>query len=372
MNDPIPMIHDAPADGREKEAEALSAALRSSIEGEVRFDAGSRALYATDSSNYRQVPIGVVVPKSADDVVRTVALCRDFGAPVLARGGGTSLAGQCCNVAVVIDFSKYLHRLLALDPEKKQARVQPGLVLDDLRNAAERHHLTFAPDPSTHNHCTLGGMIGNNSCGVHSVMGGKTDDNIESLEILTYDGLRMQVGPTSDAELARIIREGGRRGEIYAKLKSFIDRYAEPIRRRYPDIPRRVSGYNLPQLLPERGFNVARALVGSESTCVLVLEATTRLVPSPPGRSLLVLGYPDIYTAADQVPRVMNYGPVALEGIDDHLVGYMRRKGLHMGDLPLLPEGGGWLLVEFGGENKEASDAQARRAMEELKRRRHP
>ena len=354
------------------DAEALEEALRSRIRGEVRFDAGSRALYATDGSNYRQVPIGVVIPKNVDDVIETVSLCRQFGAPILARGGGTSLAGQCCNVAVVIDFSKYLHRVIEIDPDKKQARVEPGLVLDDLRGAAERHHLTFAPDPSTHNHCTLGGMIGNNSCGVHSVMGGKTDDNIESLEILTYDGLRMQVGPTSEEALQRIIQTGGRRGEIYSKLKSLRDRYGDLIRTRYPHIPRRVSGYNLPWLLPEKGFHVARALVGSECTCVLILEATTRLVYSPPGRSLLVLGYPDIYTAADHVPEIMGYGPIALEGIDDHLVGYMEKKGLHTKDLSLLPEGKGWLLVEFGGENKEESDARARRAMDDLKKREHP
>jgi FAD/FMN-containing dehydrogenase len=223
-------------------AEALAADLRAAIAGEVRFDAGSRALYATDASNYRQVPIGVVVPRTEEDVINTLATCRKHGAPVLARGGGTSLAGQCCNVAVVLDFSKYLNRILHLDPERRRARVQPGLVLDELRDAAERHHLTFGPDPSTHNHCTLGGMIGNNSCGVHSVMAGKTDDNVEELEVLTYDGLRLRVGPTSEEELARIVRAGGRRGEIYRRLRDLRDRYAGEIRARFPDIPRRVSG----------------------------------------------------------------------------------------------------------------------------------
>src|SRR5437879_9937980 len=207
--------------------EALAARLRSSIRGEVRFDAGSRALYATDASNYRQVPIGVVIPRDADDVIQTMMIAREFGAPILARGGGTSLAGQCCNVAVVLDTSKYMNQIVELDPETKLARVQPGVVLDSLRNAANQHGLTFAPDPSTHNHCTLGGMIGNNSCGVHSVMAGKTDDNIEELEILTYDGLRLRVGRTSEAELERIIKEGGRRGEIYKQLKSLRDRYAD-------------------------------------------------------------------------------------------------------------------------------------------------
>src|ERR1044071_860203 len=163
----------------------LERALQKQIRGEVRFDAGSRALYATDASNYRQVPIGVV---------QTIAICREYDAPVLARGGGTSLAGQGCNVAVLIDFSKHVNRILELDPDARIARVQPGIVLDELRNAAERHHLTFAPDPATHNHCTIGGMIGNNSCGVHSVMGGKTDDNVEALDVLTYAGERLRVG----------------------------------------------------------------------------------------------------------------------------------------------------------------------------------
>src|SRR5438477_6820427 len=209
--------------------------LHRRIRGEVRFDAGSRALYATDGSNYRQVPIGVVIPRDIEDVVQTVAVCREHDVPILPRGGGTSLAGQCCNVAVVIDCSKYLDGIVELDPGARTARVQPGVVLDELRKAAERHHLTFAPDPSTHDHCTLGGMIGNNSCGVHSVMGGKTDDNVAGLEILTYDGVRMRVGQTSEEEFDTRISEGGRRGEIYAKLRALRDKYADLIRSRYPN-----------------------------------------------------------------------------------------------------------------------------------------
>jgi FAD/FMN-containing dehydrogenase len=158
--------------------------------------------------------------------------------------------------------------------------VQPGCVLDFLRGAAEPHHLTFGPDPSTHNHCTLGGMIGNNSCGVHSVMAGKTDDNVLELDVLLYDGTRMRVGRHGDDEVEAIIRGGGRRGEVYARLRAFRDRYAGLIRAKFPDIPRRVSGYNLPWLLPEKGFDVARALVGSEGTLVMVLEATVRLLRS--------------------------------------------------------------------------------------------
>src|SRR6267378_6594259 len=202
------------------DASRLAKSLRSQIRGEVRFDAGSRALYSTDGSNYRQVPIGVVLPRDVDDVLATVSACREFGAPLLCRGAGTSLAGQCCNVAVILDFSKYMARILEIDPARRIARVQPGVVLDHLRAVAEKHHLTFGPDPATHDRCTLGGMIGNNSCGVHSVMAGKTDDNIEGLEILTYDGVRMKVGATSSADFERILQQGGRRAEIYGKLQA--------------------------------------------------------------------------------------------------------------------------------------------------------
>ena len=347
---------------------ALERALRREIRGDVRFDDGSRALYATDGSNYRQVPIGVVLPRGVDDVIAAITLCREFDAPLLSRGGGTSLAGQCCNVAVILDFSKYMTGIISIDPERRLARVQPGVILDHLRAAAERHQLTFAPDPATHDRCTLGGMIGNNSCGVHSVMAGKTDDNIEALDILTYDGLRMRVGATTSTELETIIGEGGRRGEIYGKLKAIAATYGDLVRQRYPNIPRRVSGYNLNYLLPENGFHVARALVGSEGTCVTVLEATCRLVESPQERVLLVIAYPDIYQCADHVPEVMAHGPIGLEGIDDLLVEYTKRKGINSEGLALLPSGGGWLLAEFGANTPQEAEAKARGLMDSLNR----
>src|SRR6202049_1830141 len=173
---------------------ALADALGRRVRGEVGFDNGSRALYATDGSNYHQVPIGVVVPRDVDDVLATISIAHEFGAPILCRGGGTSLAGQCCNAAVVLDFSKYMARIVGIDPQRRLARVEPGVILDDLRNTAEKYHLTFGPDPATHSRCTLGGMIGNNSCGVHSVMAGKTDDNIEELDVLLRGGARLRVG----------------------------------------------------------------------------------------------------------------------------------------------------------------------------------
>ena len=338
---------------------ALEKRLKETVKGEVRFDDLSRALYSTDASNYRQVPIGLVLPFDTDDVIATVAACREFGAPVLSRGGGTSLAGQCCNVAVVLDFSKYMHSIISMEPGAHLARVQPGIVLDALRTEAEKYNLTFAPDPATHSRCTLGGMIGNNSCGIHALMGGKTVDNIEALEILLYDGTRMQVGQTSEEDLANIIAAGGRKGEIYAGLKRLRDTYAGLVKKRFPDIPRRVSGYNLDQLLPENGFNVARALVGSEGTCVTILEALCELKPSPQYRRLIALGFKDAFIAADHVPAVLKFKPIGLEGFDGLLVDFMLRKNLVVDDVKLLPEGRGFLLCEFGADSDEEVEAIA-------------
>jgi len=353
----------------------LHEALRRNVRGDVKFDDGSRALYATDGSNYRQVPIGVVLPRDPDDVLAAISVCREFGAPLLCRGGGTSLAGQCCNVAVVLDFTKYMGKILEIDPDRRMARVQPGVVLDHLRNAAEKYHLTFAPDPASHDRCTIGGMIGNNSCGVHSIMGGKTDDNIEALEVVTYDGVRLTVGQDRVGTDASSVRPGearpasaARADQIHSSLKQIADQYADLIRQKFPNIPRRVSGYNLNYLLPENGFHVARALVGSEGTCATILEATCRLIESPPARVLVVLAYPDIYQCADHIPEILEYKPIGLEGFDDLLVYYERTKGINTEGLALLPEGAGWLMVEFGAESIPGAEMQAQRLIDALRR----
>lgn len=347
---------------------ALFRELEAALEGEVRFDDGSRALYATDSSNYRQVPIGVVIPKTRNDVVRAVEICRGYRAPVLPRGGGTSLAGECCNTAVVIDFSKYLNRVLEIDPVRRLARVEPGCILDDLREKAAPYGLTFGPDPATHDHNTLGGMIGNDSGGVHAVMNGITVHNVHMLDVLTYDGLQLSVGPTDDEAFRSILRAGGRRAEIYRRLDELRHRYGDLILEKFPDIPRRVSGYeNLDQLLPEKGMNVARALVGTEGTCVTVLEATLNLIHSPPERVITIIGFPDIYQAADAVPDVLKHHPVGLEGFDETFVDRYRERGLHVDDLKVLPEGQGWLLVEFGGETVDDAVARAQGLVDDVR-----
>nr|WP_241021680.1 FAD-binding and (Fe-S)-binding domain-containing protein [Burkholderia sp. Ac-20353] len=336
--------------------------MRTAVRGEVRFDAGSKALYASDASNYRQVPLGVVVPAGADDLAAALGVCRRYDVPFLTRGGGTSQNGQCVNVAVVADTSKYFNRVVSIDPDAKSAIVEPGVVCDTLRDAAEAHGLTFAPDPATHSRCTLGGMIANNSCGAHSVMAGKTVENVDALEILTYDGARFWVGPTPEHELDAIIAEGGRRGEIYRQLRDLRDRYADRIRNEFPQIKRRVSGFNLDQLLPENGFNVARALVGTEGTCAVTLQAKVRLVHSPSCRVLLVLGFTDIFTAADAVPHFNRFSPIAIEGLDRAIIRGLQARGLKADEIALLPPGDAWVVLEFGADTVDAALAQARAA----------
>ena len=349
------------------DASGLKRALARAVYGEVRFDAGTRALYANDFSIYRAVPIGVVIPKGPEDVIAAIEICREHHVPVLPRGCGTAPSGQTTNVAVVFDYSKYYNEIVELDPENRRAVVQPGVICDQLRNAAEQHHLTYGPDPATHEYCTFGGMLGNNSCGTHSLMAGKTSDNVLELDVLLYDGTRMTVGPTSDEELEPIIAAGGRKGEIYEQLRDLRDRVADRVREEYPDIPRRVSGYNLDQLLPENGFNVARALVGSEGTCVNVLHATVRLVPSPQHRCTLLLGYPDVFSAADHVPVILDKTkPIGLEGFDDQLIKNMIAKSRLAAERRLLPDGRAWLYVEFGQDDPDDAMAEARQALEDL------
>ena len=239
----------------------LQAALAAAVAGEVRFDAGARAAYASEASNYRQVPIGVILPRSAEDVMAALAVCRAHGAPVLARGGGTSMCGQSVNVAVVIDCSKYMDRVLSIDAATKSARVEPGVVCDSLSAAAAGHGLVFGPDPATHSRCTLGGMIGNNSCGAHSVMAGKTVENIEALEVATYDGARFWCGPTDEAAFDRILSKNDRQAEIYRGLKLLADRYAERIRAGFPTITN--SGWSVActcSMWPSRRATVATSI----------------------------------------------------------------------------------------------------------------
>ncbi len=362
LPDPVVRRAGAPA----VDSAALERLLRERVDGEVRFDAGSRGAYSTDASNYRQVPIGVVVPRTVEAGIAAVAACRELGAPVVSRGGGTSLAGQTCNVAVVIDWSKYCHGVVSIDPDARTCVVEPGIVLDELNAHLAPHQLMFGPRPATHDHCTLGGMIGNNSCGATAQAYGKTVDNVVRLEVMTYDGERFWAGPTSDQEYAAIVAAGGRRAEIYRQLRELASACGEEIRQRYPRIPRRVSGYNLDSLLPEQGFDLGQALVGSESTLVTVLHAELRLVPKPAARALVVLGYPDIATAADATPAIAPHRPEQLEGIDERLITFERERRMNPAALTLLPEGHAWLMVIFSGDNQDEADGKARALIEDL------
>ena len=334
---------------------ALRDQLAASIEGEVRFDDATRAIYSTDASNYRRVPIGVVLPRHDEDVVRALALARENALPILPRGGGTALGGQAANTALVLDFSKYMNSIARIDADNRVAVVQPGVVQTQLNAAAAPHGLFFAPDPSTKDRCTLGGMIGNNSCGAHSAAHGKTVDNVERLDVLLYDGTRMTLG--GDAVPATSATTASRYASLHGSLRAIANRYGDSIRARYPKIPRRVSGYNLDELLPENGFNLARAIVGSEGTLATILSATVRLVPKPSHLALVVLGFDDVFLAADQMPWMLEHRPQALEGFDHHLPDIARQKGIAA--VNLLPAGRAFLLVELGADSADEVRAAA-------------
>ncbi|GAA1443572.1 FAD-binding and (Fe-S)-binding domain-containing protein [Nocardiopsis tropica] len=345
--------------------------LESSIRGTVSFDAGTRALYTSDASNYRRVPLAVVVPETVDDCVAAVRACAAHGVPVVPRGGGTSIAGNAIGTGVVIDTSRHLRAIEHIDPEARTATVQPGVILDDLRAATAEHGLTFAPDPSTHSRCTIGGMVGNNACGSHSVAWGTTADNIVSLDLLLSDGTRLTVGSSDTAEeFEALTRRPGREGEIHTALARLVDAHRAELRTAMPEFRRRVSGYALDRLLPEKGRNVAAALVGTEGTCAFVLGATVRLVESPPARALAVLGYPDAASAADAVPDLLGHAPLTVEGINDRMVAALDLHGSRA-RVP-LPEGGAWLLVEIAGPDPGGAAEAADRMLAGLPRASRP
>ncbi|WP_258349243.1 FAD-binding and (Fe-S)-binding domain-containing protein [Saccharopolyspora gregorii] len=339
----------------------LAAALRGVLDGPARFDPGTRALYSTDASNYRQVPLGVVHPRHAGDVAAAVAVAREHRVPITGRGAGTSIAGNACGPGLVLDFSRHFNRILDVDPERRLATVEPGVVLDVLQAAVKPHGLAFGPDPSTHSRCTLGGMIGNNSCGTHSVAWGKTVDNVRSLDVLLSDGTRLTVGETSPAELDALCAREDRTGRLYQQLRALRDDTAEQVRASFPDLTRRVSGYNLEQLLPENGFHLARALTGTEGGCAVLLGATVELVETPAARAMIVLGFEDSYAAADQVTRLRGLDALAIEGLSAELVDVVRVRNPSSPALRLLPGGRSWLLVEVGGTDRRDAENAAER-----------
>ena len=343
--------------------------LRDRVRGEVNFSDAYRAMYSTDAANYRQIPIAVVLPLDADDAQNAMSVCHNHGAPVTPRGGGTSLTGASCNACVIFDYSKYMHRILELDPINAVARVEPGVVLDDLRLKAEKHGLTFGPAPSTHNRCAIGGMFGNNSCGIPAQFAGRMEENVLEVEVLLHDGTRMRVGSTSEGEYEEIVRAGGRKGAIYRRLREIHERYGALVAERFPQIPRRVSGYNLNELDPARGFNVARALIGSEGTIAHVLELVLRLVPNPKHTALTLISFDDIASAGDYVSFCNGYVPHAMEGMDETLFEHMELKGKSPhARHELFPKGKAWIIAQFGADTKEEAEEKARRLSEDVKK----
>ena len=347
--------------------------LKQTVRGEVRFDAGTRAVYANDSSNFRQVPLGAVLPETPEDIVAAHRACAAFGAPIVNRGGGTSLSGETVNRGVVIDTSKHMTAIGDVDREAKVVRCQPGAVNEHVnRKTGAQAGLIFGPDPSSHDRCTIGGNLGNNSCGIHSVQsqlygpGPRFSDCVRALEVVTYDGARFEVGIDEEHEIDAIIAAGGRKGEIYAQLRDLRDRYADLIRDRFKsvqELPRRVSGYNLDELLPERGFNVARALVGTESTCATFTEVEIELMPALLMRTLVIVEYDDLPEAGNDIRAIVDrFRPIGLEAIDKRLLAEQRVEGKNLDAIRELPEAGrgeAWLLVQFGADSAEESEAQA-------------
>ncbi len=328
----------------------LAAALRAAGLSDVDDSGLARALYSSDGSLYRVLPRAVVRPRDVDEVLAALSVCRELGVPLTARGAGTSIAGNAVGPGVVLDTSRYLNRVLEIDPGQRTATVQPGVVQSALQAAVHPHGLRFGPDPSTHNRCTVGGMIGNNACGSRALGYGRTADNVVGLDVVTGSGTRLSLGPGTAPE-----------GDVLAGLHGLVAGGLGTLRTEFGRFGRQVSGYSLEHLLPERGFDVARALVGSEGTLGLVLGATVRLVPDAPFRGLVVLGYPTMADAADATPGLLPHRPAAVEGLDARMV--QRLRDVPAAVVPDLPRGGGWLVVELTGDSVPEIEAAARRVV---------
>ncbi|MET4639837.1 FAD-binding and (Fe-S)-binding domain-containing protein [Mycetocola sp. 2940] len=316
-------------------ATAVADALRSAIDGEVSISTSRRAQYSSDASNYRVPPSVVAFPRTTDELAAITDVSRAHGMPLTLRGAGTSVAGNAIGSGIVVDTSRHLNRILEIDADSRTALVEPGVVLSALNSAAAPHGLRFGPDPSTHARATVGGLIGNNACGAHALAYGRTADNVVSLEVIDGTGRRYEAAQDLS---------------VVPGLRSLVDDELEILRLEFGRFGRQVSGYSLEHLLPENGTRLARALVGTEGTVATILQARVRLVQVPVAPALVVLGYPDMATAADAVPALLAHRPLAIEGLDARLVDVIRRhKGASR--VPELPAGGGWLLVEVGGES---------------------
>jgi FAD/FMN-containing dehydrogenase/Fe-S oxidoreductase len=352
--------------GETVNTEGLAAGLRAAGLAEVETATRRRAEYSSDASNYRVVPEVVAFPRSADEIIAALAVCRELNAPIVTRGGGTSIAGNALSGGLVLDLSKHLNRVVAVDPEQQTALVEPGTVLDDITAAAAPHGLRFGPDPSTHSRATIGGAIGNNACGSRALRYGRTADNVIALDVLTGTGTRFTAGrgrgpgpaAAESATSAKSAAPAAPATELLAGLHTLVDGNLATIRTEFGRFTRQVSGYSLEHLLPENGADVAKFLSGTEGTLALTLRATVRLVAAPRATALAVLGYPDMAAAAEAVPALLPHLPVALEGLDSRMVDVVRtRRG--PAAVPGLPSGGGWLFAETAGDTLEEARAAA-------------
>jgi FAD/FMN-containing dehydrogenase/Fe-S oxidoreductase len=338
---------------RATERRDLEQMLRQRVTGEVRFDPFSRVLYSTDASIYQMEPVGVVVPRSEEDVLAVLEVARDNRVPVLPRGGGTSLAGQTVNHAIVMDFSKYLNQVIEVNREEGWARVQPGIVLDQLNRELLPYGMMYAPDPTTSSRACVGGGVGNNTCGAHSVIYGKTLDHIMELDVVLADGNRTHFRPLDAGELEAKLSGTGLESEIYRGVRRLAQENAAEIDARYPKIMRRVSGYNLDEFVTDSPFNMARMVVGSEGTLCVVTEVKVNLVPRPTMTALSVLHFADIFEASEAVKEILNHGPSSIEIMDKMVLDRSRASvGLSANMAFIQGDPGAILAVEFYGESE--------------------
>ncbi|MEX2582329.1 MAG: FAD-binding and (Fe-S)-binding domain-containing protein, partial [Gemmatimonadota bacterium] len=337
---------------RDASAARLERSLREAVRGEVRFDEKSRLLYSTDASLYQILPLGVVLPKDEADVEATMRIAAEQGVPVLPRGGGTALAGQTVASAVIIDFSKYMNRVLEIDPDGRRVRVQPGLRLDRLNRAVAPHGLQFGPDPATIRQCALGGMIGNNSCGARSLVYGKTGDHVHSLRCFLPDSTCVDFHPVARGAVHGL---PGREGELAREVLRILEPERERILSRYPRVPRRVSGYNFDSLLEDDELNLAKLIVGSEGTLATVVEAELGLVPVPNARSLVLLSFRERWTSMDAIASILpEYGLSALEIVDSRVLQGARELFEFRPTAALVePDALGVLFCEFSGDSAD-------------------
>ncbi|KAA3643491.1 MAG: FAD-binding oxidoreductase [Chloroflexi bacterium] len=352
-----------------EERSDLVAALEPKVDGEVRFDQFSRLLYATDASLYQVMPVGVVIPKNDEDVLATLEVVRQFKTPIIARGAGSSLEGQTTGAAIILDTSKYMHHVLEVDAEARQARVQPGVVLDTLNKDLAEHGLMFGPDPASSNRATFGGMIGNNSTGAHSILYGMTHDHVKSLRVLLADGTESHMGELTPEQFQARLSAAGHEGDVYRTTQQLAQQHREEIEARYPKHWRAVSGYGLDRMVDAEPWNLAQLLVGSEGTLALTLDAKIKLVPRPAKTALAIIHFKDLLEAMDAVPRILEVEPSAIELIDDVMIELTRKVPDYARQLTFVEGNPACILIiEFYGDNEVELDAKLSNLQEHLQR----